>query len=173
MMRLRFHRDIKNNRQNLSPCAKTGLDSMAPKHEEPMTNQPLSDPKSDAVSLLEAELAETLAAVGSSFAEVRKFDESNGRSLDEFGHKRSAAVNDAVRLLAVSAELGNAIAKIRGRSSHNINVLHGDIWPPPSRPVVKPQTVEDAVPSQDSLDEAIAKTIACHCKDGGGTPPEK
>lgn len=123
-----------------------------------MTKSSQSMPR-DAISLLEAELAETLTAVSGSFAEVRKFDDSDGRSRDDFGNKRSAAVNDAVKLLSVSAELGNAIAKIRGNSSHNINVLHGEIWPPPRRPVAKPATIEEAVPSQEVIDAAIANAV--------------
>lgn len=134
---------------------------------------PQSSQPRDAVSLLEAELAETLTAISSSFAEVCKFDESDARSNDEFGHKRSAAVNDAVKLLAVSAELGNAIAKIRGKSSHNINVLHGDIWPPPRRPVSKPATIEEAVPSQAAIDAAITNSVDPFARREGEDLPEK
>jgi len=113
-------------------------------------------PQPDAVTLLEAELAETLAAISGSFAEVRKFDESGARARDEFGNKRSAAVADAVKLLAVSAELGNAIAKVKGQYNHNINVLHGDIWPPPRRDVAKPSTIAEAVPSPETVAKAVA-----------------
>ena len=131
--------------------------------------QPSQSPQPDAVTLLEAELAETLAGISDSFAEVRKFDQSGARARDEFGSKRSAAVDDAVKLLKVSAELGNAIAKVKGQYNHNINVLHGDIWPPPRRDVAKPSTVAEAVPSS----EAVAKAVADARASAMGGPPGK
>lgn len=93
--------------------------------------------------ILEAELAETLQAIKDSFEDARALD----RRVDEFGHRRSSVVNDAVKLLTVSAEIGLAIAKIKGEYNHNINVLHGEIWPPPRRAVAKPQTPEEGRPA--------------------------
>ncbi len=132
-----------------------------------MSENPVSR---DAISLLEAELAETLAAISGSFAEVCKFDDSDGRSRDEFGTKRSAAVIDAVKLLSVSAELGNAIAKIKGQYSHNINVLHGDIWPPPRRDVSKPASFAEGRPTAEAVAEAIAKSRSPFAAGEGASP---
>jgi hypothetical protein len=93
--------------------------------------------------ILEAELAETLQAIKDSFEDARTLD----RRVDEFGNRRSSVVNDAVKLLTVSAEIGLAIAKIKGEYNQNINVLHGEIWPPPRRAVAKPQTPEEGRPA--------------------------
>jgi hypothetical protein len=96
-----------------------------------------------ALLTLEAELAETLRAIKESFEMTRAV---NSRA-DEFGYRRSSAVSDAVTLLKVSAEIGIAIAKIKGEYNHTINVLHGEIWPPPRRAVAKPQTPEEGRPA--------------------------
>jgi len=85
------------------------------------------NPQPCGLPILEAELAETLQAIKDSFEDARTLD----RRVDEFGHRRSSVVNDAVKLLTVSAEIGLAIAKIKGEYNHNINVLHGEIPRPP------------------------------------------
>ena len=106
-----------------------------------MTSQsPLPSPCG--LPILEAELAETLQAIKEAFEVTRSVDSRR----DEFGHRRSSAVADAVTLLRVSAEVGLAIAKIKGEYNQNINVLHGEIWPPPRRAVNKPETFEQGRP---------------------------
>jgi hypothetical protein len=99
-----------------------------------------------ALLTLEAELAVILKGVTDCFEVTNKVDFVR----DEYGHRRAREIENAVTLLKVSAELGLAIAKIKGEYNHNINVLHGEIWPPPRRAVAKPQTPEEgrAVPKQ-------------------------
>jgi hypothetical protein len=87
------------------------------------------NPQPCGLPVLEAELAETLQAIKDSFEDARTLD----RRVDEFGHRRSSVVNDAVKLLTVSAEIGLAIAKIKGEFNQNISVLRGDIPRPPRR----------------------------------------
>lgn len=88
-----------------------------------MSNPPIAfwqmPDRPDAVTLLEAQLFETVTAVRDSFVEVTKFDQSEGRMRDDFGTKRSAAVKDAVVLMDASAKLGQAIAKIKSQSQPN------------------------------------------------------
>lgn len=119
--------------------------------------------KPDAIAILEAELGETLKAVSESFDELRNAQLSK----DEYGYKRSSAVSDAVRLLQVSAELGVAIAKIKGQYNHNINVLRGEIWPPPRRAVSKPETFEQGRPTAEAVAEALEANLGGI---PGGTP---
>ena len=102
-------------------------------------NQP-SQPA--AVSILESELSAVLKAVGECFTVTTEVD----RKRDEYGHRRAREIENAIALLKVSAELGLAIAKIRGEHNQNINVLHGEIWPPPRRAVNKPETFEEGRP---------------------------
>ena len=121
-----------------------------------------------AITMLEAELGETLRAIADSFGEARTLD----HRIDEFGNRRSSVVNDAVKLLKVSAEIGLAIAKIRGEYNHNINVLHGEIWPPPRRVVNKPETFEEGRPTRQAVAEAVAKTAGYDPRrTGPGGPP--
>ena len=102
-------------------------------------------PQPAALCTLEAELAEALKGVTDCFAVTQKID--FGR--DEYGHRRAREIENAVTLLRVSGELGLAIAKIKGEYNHNINVLHGEIGPPPRRSVAKPETPEPAHPASD------------------------
>jgi hypothetical protein len=108
------------------------------------TENPLPQPCG--LPTLEAELAETLDGIKECFAVTKKVNFDR----DEYGHRRAREIENAVTLLRVSAEIGIAIAKIKGEYNHNINVLHGEIWPPPRRAVAKPQTPEEgrAVPKQ-------------------------
>ena len=92
---------------------------------------------------LEAELAETLKAITDCFETARQSDPTT----DAWSNRRNAEFSSAVDLLKVSAELGLAIAKIKGEYNQNINVLHGEIWPPPRRAVAKPQTPEEGRPA--------------------------
>jgi len=103
----------------------------------------MPDPQPAALSSLEAELAVTVQAVTDCFEVTKKVDFVR----DEYGHRRAREIENAVTLLRVSGELGLAIAKIRGEYNHNINVLHGEIWPPPRRTVSKPQTPEEGRPA--------------------------
>ena len=96
-----------------------------------------------ALLTLEAELAVILTAVTDCFEVTKKVDFVR----DEYGHRRAREIENAVTLLKVSGELGLAIAKIKGEYNHNINVLHGEIWPPPRRAVSKPQTPEEGRPA--------------------------
>jgi len=89
-----------------------------------------------ALTTLEAELAEALKGVSDCWEVAHKIDFAR----DEYGHRRAREIENAVTLLRVSGELGLAIAKIKGEYNHNINVLHGEIWPPPRRSVSKPET---------------------------------
>ncbi|HEY0282485.1 MAG TPA: hypothetical protein VGC27_07670 [Rhizomicrobium sp.] len=107
--------------------------------------QPVAAAQPAAVLTLEAELAETLKGVTDCFAVTHKIDFNR----DEYGHRRAREIENAVTLLKVSAEVGLAIAKIKGEYNHNINVLHGEIWPPPRRAVSKPQTPEEGRPVQN------------------------
>jgi hypothetical protein len=99
-------------------------------------------PKPAAVTTLEAELAVILKAVNDCFEVTKKVDLVR----DEFGHRRAREIENAVTLFKVSAELGLAIAKIKGEYNQNINVLHGEIWPPPCRAATKPETFEEGRP---------------------------
>lgn len=109
-----------------------------------------------AVGILEAELKETLKAITECFARAKSCDQQN----DEFGHRRTNVMSDAVSLLKVSAELGLAVAKIKGEYNHNINVLHGEIWPPPRNRVSKPETFEEGRPTREDTAAAVARTKA-------------
>ena len=102
-----------------------------------------------AVTSLEAELAATVQAVTDCFEVTKKVDFVR----DEYGHRRAREIENAVTLLRVSGELGLAIAKIKGEHNQNINVLHGEIWPPPRRAVSKPETPEQGRPAAQSLGE--------------------
>ena len=104
-------------------------------------NAEMPDPQPAALSSLEAELAVTVQAVTDCFEVTKKVDFVR----DEYGHRRAREIENAVTLLRVSGELG--LAKIRGEYNHNINVLHGEIWPPPRRAVAKPQTPEEGRPA--------------------------
>jgi hypothetical protein len=106
-------------------------------------NAEIPVPQPAALLTLEAELAETLKGVTDCFAVTQKIDFVR----DEYGHRRAREIENAVTLLRVSGELGLAIAKIKGEYNHNINVLHGEIWPPPRRAVSKPQTPEEGRPA--------------------------
>jgi len=115
----------------------------------------MKNPASPAsIGILEAELSETLKAVSESFEAARGTTRQN----DEYGHYRSSMVADAVKLLSVSADIGLAIAKIKGDYNHNINVLRGEIWPPPRNAVAKPETFEEGRPSREAIAEAVANT---------------
>ena len=100
-------------------------------------------PQPAAVCTLEAELAEALKGIADCFAVTKKVSFER----DEYGHRRAREIENAVTLLRVSGELGIAIAKIKGEYNHNINVLHGEIWPPPRRAVAKPETPEQGRPA--------------------------
>ena len=76
-----------------------------------------------ALLTLEAELAVILKGVTDCFEVTNKVDFVR----DEYGHRRAREIESAVTLLKVSAEVGLAIAKIKGEYNHNINVLHGEI----------------------------------------------
>ncbi|MDE2182683.1 MAG: hypothetical protein KGJ78_06640 [Alphaproteobacteria bacterium] len=97
------------------------------------------------VALLEAELTETLKAVADCFAQSRLSTPAN----DEHGHRRGREIDGAVSLLKVSAELGIAIARINGEYNQNINVLHGEIWPP--RRAAKPETLSEERPARGAV----------------------
>ena len=112
-------------------------------------NAEIPVPQPAALLTLEAELAETLKGVTDCFAVTHKIDFVR----DEYGHRRAREIENAVTLLKVSAEVGLAIAKIKGEYNHNIYVLHGEIWPPPRRAVAKPQTPEEGRPVPRSLGE--------------------
>jgi len=121
-----------------------------------------------AIAMLEAELAETLKAVTDCFAVSRAADP--GR--DEYGHRRAREIENAVSLLKVSADLGATIARIKGEYNQNINVLHGEIWPPPRRVVNKPETFEEGRPTRQAVAEAVAKTAGYDPpRTGPGGPP--
>jgi translation initiation factor 2 gamma subunit (eIF-2gamma) len=102
-----------------------------------------STPQPAALLTLKAELAVILKGVTDCFEVTNKIDFVR----DEYGHRRAREIENAVTLLKVSADLGLAIAKIKGEYNHNINVLHGEIWPPPRRSVPKPQTPEEGRPA--------------------------
>ena len=106
-------------------------------------NDEIPVPQPAALLTLEAELAETLKGITDCFAVTHKIDFVR----DEYGHRRAREIENAVTLLRVSGELGLAIAKIKGEYNHNINVLHGEIWPPPRRAVAKPQTPKEGRPA--------------------------
>lgn len=108
------------------------------------------------VSTLEAELGETLKAVTDCFAFSRSID----READEYGHRRAREITNAVELLKVSAGIGLAIAKINGDTNHNINVLRGEIWPPPRTAVAKPETFEEGRPTREEFAKAVSNTKA-------------
>ena len=112
-------------------------------------NAEMPDPQPAALSSLEAELAVTVQAVTDCFEVTKKVDFVR----DEYGHRRAREIENAVTLLRVSGELGLAIAKIKGEYNHTINVLHGEIWPPPRRAVSKPRTPEEALPAPRSFGE--------------------
>ena len=99
-------------------------------------------PQPAALTTLEAELAEALKGISDCLETTHKIDFAR----DEYGHRRAREIENAVTLLRVSGELGLAIAKIKGEYNHNINVLHGEIWPPPRRSVAKPETPEQGRP---------------------------
>jgi hypothetical protein len=101
-------------------------------------------PQPASVLTLEAQLSETLKGLADCFAVSQKVDPIR----DEYGHRRAREIENAVSLLKASAELGLAIAKIKGEHNQNINVLHGEIWPPPRRAVAKPETFEQGRPKQ-------------------------
>ena len=100
-------------------------------------------PQPAALTTLEAELAEALKGVSDCLETTHKIDFAR----DEYGHRRAREIENAVTLLKVSADLGLAIAKIKGEYNHNINVLHGEIWPPPRRAAAKPETPEQGRPA--------------------------
>jgi hypothetical protein len=108
-------------------------------------NSENSPPQPAGVPVLEAELSETLKAVADCFEVTKKVDTVR----DEYGHRRAREIENAVALLKVSAELGVAIAKIKGEHNQNINVLRGEIWPPPRRAVSKPETFEEGRPAKN------------------------
>jgi len=94
--------------------------------------------KRPAIVLLEAELGETLKALSECFSLSRGFDPGG----DQYGHRRAREIENAVALLKASAELGSTIAKIKGEYRQNINVMHGEIWPPRRGTEPAPRTGE-------------------------------
>ncbi len=99
------------------------------------TENPVLQP--GALPILEAELAETLKGVADCFEHARDLCQLD----DQYGHRRTSEIGNAVTLLKVSAELGITIAKIKGEFNHNINVLHGEM--PPARQPAKPKAKGD------------------------------
>ena len=114
----------------------------------------MEQPTPGAIAILEAELAETLKAVCDCFTVTRSVELAR----DEYGHRRARELENAVSLLKASAELGLTIAKIKGEYNHNINVLHGEIWPPPRNKVNKPETFEQGRPPREAVAQAAAES---------------
>ena len=105
------------------------------------TEEPLPPPST--IVLLEAQLSQTLDALADCFAVTKTVNPVR----DEYGHRRAREIENAVTLMKASADLGHAIAKIKGEYNQNINVLRGEIWPPPRRAVSKPETFEEGRPA--------------------------
>ena len=59
------------------------------------------NPQPCGLPVLEAELAETLKAIADCFEQSRLID----RRADEYGHRRSSEIGDAVKLLTVPLDL--------------------------------------------------------------------
>jgi|WetSurMetagenome_2_1015567.scaffolds.fasta_scaffold285670_2 hypothetical protein len=116
--------------------------------------------KRPAIALLEAELGETLNALSECFTLSRGFDPGG----DQYGHRHAREIENAVSLLKASARLGLTIAKLKGEYNHNINVLHGEIWPPPRHAVSKPATFEEGRPTPEATAQAVAATRGTPCK---------
>jgi len=78
--------------------------------------------RAGAVPLLEETLAEVRAAVAACFAAAGAIAVES----DEYGHHRAREYENAVALLKMSAELGIAIARIKGEFNQNINVVRSE-----------------------------------------------
>ncbi len=66
---------------------------------------------------LEAQLALMTAAV------ARCFERSEGEDRSHYQTLRSDEIGNAARLISLSAEMGHALAKLRGKFEHEIKVV--------------------------------------------------
>ncbi|HEY4123960.1 MAG TPA: hypothetical protein VGM36_05060 [Rhizomicrobium sp.] len=71
----------------------------------------------------EAELEAQLTLMTSAVA--RCFERSEGEDRTHFQSLRSDEIGNAARLIALSAEMGHALAKLRGKFEHEIRVVRG------------------------------------------------
>jgi hypothetical protein len=72
--------------------------------------------------LLEDTLAEVRQAVSDCFAAAREIPPE----ADEYGHHRAREFENATGLLKMGAELGCALARVRGEFNHNIRVTRDE-----------------------------------------------
>ncbi len=75
---------------------------------------------------LEAQLALMTAAIARCFERMEEEDRT------EYGTLRRDECGNAERLLALSSGIGLALAKIKGKFEHQINVLRGPADAPPA-----------------------------------------
>ncbi len=71
-----------------------------------------------AVAILENALAEAGGAIADCFAVAKAV----APETDEYGHHRAREIENAAGLLKMTAEVGLALARIRGEFNHNITV---------------------------------------------------
>jgi hypothetical protein len=91
--------------------------------EAPFAGLALAKAPSRAESSLEDGLAQVASAVSALLAHALTINPM----MDEYGHARSRAYDDAVNLLKASAKVGHTIAELRGsKFEHNINVRRED-----------------------------------------------
>lgn len=71
-------------------------------------------------------LEETLAEVRQAIAECFSAARSIPLAADEYGHHRAREYQNAVELLKMSAEVGLALARLKGEFNQNINVVRSE-----------------------------------------------
>jgi hypothetical protein len=74
--------------------------------------------------LLNDQLATCLAAMQDCLAQSRQ-----PRADDKYGHMRRNDVAYLAKLMKASARLTASLARLKGNTSHNIHVTHGDAGP--------------------------------------------
>jgi hypothetical protein len=75
------------------------------------------------VSLAEAEIVAQLGLMTAAIG--RCFERSLGEDHTVFQNMRSEEIGHAARLISLSAQMGQALAKLRGKFEHQINVVRG------------------------------------------------
>jgi len=76
-----------------------------------------ADARSRAEAEIEAQLGLMTAAI------ARCFERSEEEDLTAFQNMRSYEIGHAARLIALTAEMGQALAKLKGKFEHEIRVL--------------------------------------------------
>lgn len=70
--------------------------------------------------------AEIVTQLGLLTAAIRRcFELADAEDHTPFQSQRSDEINHAARLISLTAEMGQALAKLRGRFEHQINVVRG------------------------------------------------